>query len=87
MMKVDTMLQGGSASYIKMDVEGSEENALRGAAETIANFRPKLNIALYHRNEDIFKLPLLVNGMNKRYKLYMRHHPYVPDWDTNLYCV
>lgn len=87
MMKVDTMLRGEAASYIKMDVEGSEENALRGAAETIANFRPKLNIALYHRNEDMFKLPLLVNGMNKRYKLYMRHHPYIPDWDTNLYCV
>lgn len=87
MMKVDTMLRGGAASYIKIDVEGSEENALRGAAETIASFKPKLNIALYHRNEDMFKLPLLVNEMNKKYKLYMRHHPYIPDWDTNLYCV
>ncbi|MCM1165966.1 MAG: FkbM family methyltransferase [Lachnospiraceae bacterium] len=87
MMKVDTMLRGAAASYIKIDVEGSEENALRGAAETIANFRPKLNVALYHRNEDMFKLPLIVNGMNKKYRLYMRHHPYIPDWDTNLYCV
>lgn len=86
MMKVDTMLQGEKASYIKIDVEGSEENALRGASKTIAEFRPKLNIALYHRNEDMFKLPLLVNEMNRKYKLYMRHHPYIPDWDTNLYC-
>ncbi len=87
MMKTDTMLRGDSASYIKIDVEGSEENALRGARETIARCRPKLNIALYHRNEDMFKLPLTVNEMNKKYKLYMRHHPYIPDWDTNLYCV
>ena len=87
MMKVDTMLRGGAASYIKIDVEGSEENALRGAAETIANFRPKLNVALYHRNEDMFELPLLVNKLNKKYKLYMRHHPYIPDWETNLYCI
>lgn len=87
MMTVDTMLHGDPASYIKLDVEGAEENALNGARETIANFRPKLNVALYHRNEDIFKLPLLVNEMNKKYKLYMRHHPYIPDWDTNLYCV
>ena len=87
MMKVDTMLRGEKASYIKIDVEGAEENALRGAKETITNCRPKLNIALYHRNEDMFKLPLLVSGMNKKYKLYMRHHPYIPDWDTNLYCV
>lgn len=87
MMRVDTMLRGDAASYIKIDVEGAEENALRGAKETIAKCRPKLNIALYHRNEDMFKLPLLVNEMNRKYKLYMRHHPYIPDWDTNLYCV
>ncbi|MDE7362193.1 MAG: FkbM family methyltransferase [Oscillospiraceae bacterium] len=87
MMKVDTMLRGEPATYIKFDVEGSEENALLGAKETIAACRPKLNIALYHRNEDMYKLPLLVSGMNKKYKLYMRHHPYIPDWDTNLYCI
>lgn len=87
MMKTDTMLCGQPATYIKIDVEGAEENALRGAAETIANFRPKLNVALYHRNEDMFRLPLLISELNKRYKFYLRHHPYIPDWDTNLYCV
>ncbi len=87
MMKTDTMLRGDAATYIKIDVEGAEANALRGAKETIANFRPKLNVALYHRNEDMFKIPLLVAELNRRYKFYMRHHPYIPDWDTNLYCV
>ena len=87
MMKTDTMLRGDAATYIKIDVEGAEENALRGAKETIANFKPKLNVALYHRNEDMFKLPLLISELNRKYKFYMRHHPYVPDWDTNLYCV
>ena len=87
MMKTDTMLRGDAATYIKIDVEGAEENALRGAKETIANFKPKLNVALYHRNEDMFRLPLLINELNRKYKFYMRHHPYVPDWDTNLYCV
>lgn len=86
MMKTDTMLRGGEATYIKIDVEGAEENALRGAKETIAQFRPKLNVALYHRNEDMFRLPLLIAELNKKYRFYMRHHPYVPDWDTNLYC-
>lgn len=85
MMKVDTMLRGQPVTYLKMDVEGAEEQALNGARETIANFSPKMNIALYHRNEDMFKIPLLVNSMQKKYKLYMRHHPYFPDWDTNLY--
>lgn len=87
MMKTDTMLCGDAATYIKIDVEGAEENALRGAKETISSFRPKLNVALYHRNEDMFKLPLLINELNRKYKFYMRHHPYLPDWDTNLYCI
>lgn len=87
MMKTDTMLRGEAATYIKIDVEGAELNAIKGAEQTITTFHPKLNIALYHRNEDMFELPLLINKMNKKYKLYMRHHPYIPDWDTNLYCI
>ena len=87
MMKTDTMLRGEPCTYIKIDVEGAEENALRGAKETIANCRPKLNVAIYHRNEDMWKLPLLIRELNPGYKLYLRHHPYIPDWDTNLYCV
>lgn len=87
MMTVDAMLHGGEATYIKFDVEGNEREALRGAESTITAFKPKLNIALYHRSEDMFELPLLVAKLNKKYKFYMRHHPYIPDWDTNLYCM
>ena len=87
MLTVDSMLRGGEATYIKFDVEGNESQALRGAAETIAAFKPKLNIALYHRSEDMFELPLLAAKLNKKYRFYMRHHPYIPDWDTNLYCI
>lgn len=87
MMSVDHMLQGGEASFIKYDVEGSEEKALDGSKQTIAKYRPKLNVALYHRNEDMFAIPLQIAALNRRYKMYLRHHPYVPDWDTNLYCI
>lgn len=87
MMSVDTMLQGGEATYIKYDVEGSELPALNGTRQTIAAYKPKLCVAVYHRNEDMFALPLLVHSLNKKYKIYLRHHPYVPDWDTNIYCL
>lgn len=87
MMKLDTMLRGGDATFIKYDVEGSESEAIEGSRETIVRCRPKLNVALYHRNEDMFALPLKIYGMNKKYRMYMRHHPYIPDWDTNLYCL
>lgn len=87
MMSVDHMLQGGAATFIKYDVEGSEEKAIEGARQTISAHRPKLSVALYHRNEDMFAIPLQIAALNKKYKFYLRHHPYIPDWDTNLYCI
>lgn len=87
MMSVDHMLQGDAATFIKYDVEGSEEHAIEGARNTIAAFRPKLSVALYHRNEDMFAIPLRIAAINKKYRFYLRHHPYIPDWDTNLYCI
>lgn len=84
---VDSILKGGRATLIKYDVEGSEEQALRGSAQTIGKYKPRLIVSLYHRTEDLVSLPLLIRELNPSYKLYLRHHPYIPAWDTNLYCV
>ena len=70
-----------------MDVEGCEREALWGASQTIAHFSPKLMVSLYHRNEDIFALPLLIRRLNPNYDLYIRHQLYIPAWETNLYAV
>jgi hypothetical protein len=70
-----------------MDVEGAEFEAISGAAKTIAVQKPKLNIALYHRSADIFRLPLLINEINPSYQFHIRRHPYIPCWDMNLYCI
>lgn len=84
---VDSILDGESIDYIKADIEGAELDMLCGAENTLKNYKPKLNIAAYHRAEDIFKLILKINELNPEYKIYIRHHPYIPAWDTNLYCV
>mgnify|MGYP002551997969 CR=1 FL=1 len=84
---VDSILQGKPATIIKMDVEGCEREALWGASQTIAHFSPKLMVSLYHRNEDIFALPLLIRRLNPNYDLYVRHQLYIPAWETNLYAV
>lgn len=70
-------------SYIKMDVEGAEIDALSGGERTIKEFRPKMLVSAYHRSEDIFTLPLKVLEIRSDYKIYMRHLPYIPAWDTN----
>ena len=79
--------QMDNVTYIKMDVEGAEKQALCGGVKTILEKKPKLNIAAYHTFEDLFDLALMVYSINPEYKLYLRHHPYIPLWDTNLYCV
>ena len=76
-----------AVTFIKADVEGAEERALIGACETICAFSPQLEIAAYHRNSDLFVLPRLIHKLNPEYKLYLRHHPYVPAWETNIYAM
>ncbi len=86
-VSVDSILSGKECTYIKYDVEGAELKALEGSAETIRKYAPKLNVALYHRVGDIFELPLFVNSLCPDYRFYIRHFPYYPAWDTNLYAV
>ncbi|MCH5200172.1 MAG: FkbM family methyltransferase [Oscillospiraceae bacterium] len=86
-MRVDTLLEGKKATLLKLDVEGSEREALEGARETIAKYRPKLILSVYHRTEDLLELPLKIHDMHSGYRLYLRHHPYIPAWDVELYCI
>lgn len=74
-------------TLLKMDVEGSERRALDGAREILRRDRPKLYLCAYHRNEDLFALPLQVEAASPGYRFYLRHHPYVPAWETNYYCI
>ena len=62
------------ATFIKMDIEGSEYKALLGAEHIIKENAPKLAICLYHSNEDMLRLIKLVHELNPRYKMYVRQH-------------
>ncbi len=80
-------LPGRPATFIKLDVEGQEKQAVFGAQKTIAQYKPKLQVAAYHRTGDLFSIPLLVKTIRPDYRVYMRHHPCVPAWDTYYYFV
>ena len=84
---LDSILDGRGVDYIKYDVEGSEYEALCGSKKTIADCQPDLLVSLYHRNEDIFRLPIFVHSLLPEHKLYLRRFPYVPAWDLNLYAI
>lgn len=75
----------GSFTYINADVEGAESQMLLGAVHAL-QAKPKLCIAAYHRSEDIFELINKINAINPCYEIYLRHHPHISFWETNLYC-
>lgn len=86
-LSLDDVLNGEKATYIKFDVEGMEQNAIIGAKETILKYKPKMLVSAYHKTDDYFTLPLLVNSIRDDYKIYMRHYKYIPAWDTQFYFV
>ena len=75
----------GPVTLLKMDIEGSESRALEGAKRTIRTWLPKLYVCAYHRNEDMFQLPLQIHACAPQYRFFFRHHPYVPAWESNFY--
>lgn len=84
---LDSVLGDKKLTYIKADVEGAEKEALEGMQKILTEQKPKLCISAYHRSKDIFELILQINSINPNYKISLRHHPYIPAWDTNIYCV
>lgn len=83
---IDSILKGGKATFIKMDIEGAELSALQGAENTLRKHRPKLAISLYHKNEDIIEIPIWIKSVVPDYKFYIRHYSN-KRWDLVLYCV
>lgn len=84
---IDTIADTLAVSYIKMDVEGAEKQALAGGKNIISLNKPKMFIAAYHYDVDIFLLPLLLWKLVPEYKIYLRKHPYVPAWELNFLAV
>ncbi|SLM30733.1 hypothetical protein MTBBW1_2380057 [Desulfamplus magnetovallimortis] len=71
---------------IKMDIEGAELKALYGAAQTIKKFKPKLQICLYHKIEDLWQIPIFIKDLVPEYEIYIGHHSCCR-LDTVMYCV
>jgi FkbM family methyltransferase len=69
---------------LKLDVENAELPVLRGAAETLARFRPFLAVCLYHSKFDLFQIPLHLARTLPGYRFRLGH--YSPGlFDTVLY--
>lgn len=90
-----TIVRGGSlqeyvgeehVSFIKLDIEGMELEALRGMEQIIKKDKPKMAVSVYHKEQDIWEIPLLLLEFNPDYRFYLRHYS-LGLVDTVLYAV
>lgn len=83
---LDTALYGAAPNFIKMDVEGSEGEALKGCHRLITTYRPVLAICVYHNPHDLWEVPLFIHNNYPWYEMYLRIHSHMGT-STVLYCV
>ncbi|MEO6906888.1 MAG: FkbM family methyltransferase [Abditibacteriaceae bacterium] len=73
---LDHVLQGFHPDFIKMDIEGAEMNALKGAHSLIETYRPALAICVYHKPEDLWDVLQLIDSWQYGYEFYLRAHQF-----------
>ena len=83
---IDDAVTDAPPTFIKMDIEGAEAAALSGARRAILDGRPLLALAAYHRQADLWELPLMVHGMAPADRMFLRPHA-GEGFDTVLYAV
>ena len=72
--KLDDISWEFNPTYIKMDIEAAEPQALRGAAKLLQKHHPILAICTYHRSEHLWQLPSLIHSIAPDYKLFLRRY-------------
>ena len=82
---IDQALPSFAPTLIKMDIEGAEPLALRGAEQTLRHHRPGLAIALYHKAGHLWEIPLWLAELNLGYRMYLRGHGH-SGIEMILYC-
>ena len=77
-LTIDEVLGDRAATFIKMDIEGAEPEAIEGAAKQIRRNRPLLALSAYHSQDHLWRLPLLVHSLDPDYRYFLRHYAAEP---------
>lgn len=85
-LTLDELLAGQSPTFIKMDIEGAEPEAIAGAARVLNESRPVLAACIYHRSEHLWEIPSLVRSISPCHKIFLRR--YAEDcWELACYAI
>jgi FkbM family methyltransferase len=71
---IDELAGESNPTFIKMDIEGCELEALEGARGIIEKNQPILSICVYHRQNDLWRIPLFIRSLVKDYRMFLRPH-------------
>ena len=80
------MIAGAAPTYIKLDIEGAEPGALAGARNTIVAHAPALAVCVYHRQDHLWSIPLMLRDLRDDYAFFLRPHN-EEGWDLLCYAV
>jgi FkbM family methyltransferase len=83
---ISDAMAGRTPTYVKLDIEGGEEDALLGAAAIIGSRRPRLAVCVYHKPRDLWSIPLMIDRMRTGYRFYLRCHAH-DGFETVLYAL
>mgnify|MGYP001497893886 CR=1 FL=1 len=81
---LDDVLPSFNPTFIKLDIEGAELAALRGAEKTILGCRPRLAVCVYHEPDHLWTIPLLMHKLVPTHALALRYHQF-NDFDVVAY--
>lgn len=85
-LALDGAIPQARPTYIKLDIEGFEAEALQGMRKLLTRSRPALAVSIYHKPADLWELPRLVRSLLPDSRLYLRQHGH-NGFDTVLYAI
>ena len=83
---LDSLLGDARPTFMKFDIEGAEVDALTGARQTIERQAPILAVCVYHQQDHLWRIPLLLREWRNDYALFLRPHN-EEGWDLVCYAV
>ena len=83
-VSLDDFTKDTTIGFIKLDVEGAELDALRGARNTILRDKPFLAVSVYHKPGDVLEIMNYLQELNLGYRFWLRHYDFW-SWETVLY--
>jgi len=85
-ISLDEILTNERPTFIKMDIEGSETDALIGAQNIIRKEVPILAICAYHHQNHVWRIPSLIRSFSDQYRFFLRPH-LLEVWDLVCYAI